>query len=345
MALIKDSTRVISSLFFLTHIVIAAQFVSSDGDLLKLLVRRSTSEVIVSSSRTLYTLSAGLTVQQTVNYDGQFVMLAQSDVGDHFMWCDNMHCNLTTPNTSILFPTNERDFLYENTASVLSGTLIPQSNPNVVYVHKGENRNTQQIILSTGNISISDSTYTLAGIHDESLAHGFTRRNIVSTLRTDQYIYYIINHVVAYSTDDDDYDDDDVYGTVRLVRICVNDTGITEMDGLGQTSRFLNSYYELKLHCGDIHTQASSAAYYSGVSGSYIFVSFSNFCGHNITCAYNENVISSMITTKFTECTQIEGSLMKSGITIFAQASCIFNDEATVSLLSLSMIIIPNSRG
>ena len=331
MALIKDSTRVISSLFFLTHIVIAAQFVSSDGDLLKLLVRRSTSEVIVSSSRTLYTLSAGLTVQQTVNYDGQFVMLAQSDVGDHFMWCDNMHCNLTTPNTSILFPSNERDFLYQNTVSVLSGTLIPQSNPNVVYVHKGENRNTQQIILSTGNISISDSTYTLAGIHDESLAHGFTRRSIVSTIRTDQYIYYIINHDVD-SNDDDD-------GSVRLVRICVNDTGITEVDGLGQTFRFLNSYYELTLQCRGICTQASSATYYSGVSGSYIFVSFSNSRkGCNITCAYDENVISSRITKDFTRCSKRRKSMM-SGLTIFGQTPCFRTDETTVSLLSLSIII------
>ena len=105
MALLRVGViHTILCLMLITHISDGAEFVSSTGDLLKLLVRQSTGEVVVTSNSTLYTLSAGLAVQQSVSYGGRFRLLAQSDIG-HFMWCDSVQCNLTGPSTSISFTT------------------------------------------------------------------------------------------------------------------------------------------------------------------------------------------------------------------------------------------------
>ena len=74
MDLVKDSARIIL-IVYLIHVVAAAQFVSPNGNLLKLLVRSTTGEVVVSSNTTLYTLSARLSLQQSVSYGGHFRML------------------------------------------------------------------------------------------------------------------------------------------------------------------------------------------------------------------------------------------------------------------------------
>ena len=296
MDLVKHFAILIVIICFFIHIIVGEQFVSSNGELLKLLVRSSTGEVVVSTNTTLYTLSDGLNLQQSFSYEGHFRMLAQSDVG-HFMWCDSIRCNLTTPSdTLISFATNVREdllgdlqlfartFLEADTV-VMSATIIPQSDQNVVYVLKNEIGDNSRIFLNIGNITINNLSFLLAGLRDENLYNGFVRRNIMSTIRNDEYFYYIINQV----TEDE--------SSVRLVRICVNDTGITEETAFGFVRAF-NSYYDLELQCGD-STQASSAAYYNGDGGPHIIVSFSG-----VTCAYKESVISSMITNKFTQCSQ-----------------------------------------
>ena len=321
----KHSARLILTICFFIHIVVAEQFVSPSGELLKLLVRSSTGEVVVSTNTTLYTLSDELSLQQTVSYEGRFRMLAQSDVG-HFMWCDSIRCNLTTPsNTLVSFPANVREILDEDMqryartflradTTVLSATIIPQSNQNVIYALKSEVLDNSRIYLNIGNITINSSSFLLMGSHDEDLYTGFSRREIVSTIRSDEYFYYIINQV----TDD--------RLTVKLVRICVNDTGITEAYAFSFVRAF-NSYYELELRCDD-SDRASSAAYYSGDGGPHIIVNFGG-----VTCAYKENVISSMITNKFTECSQGVG--MSGLIITEQQTQCL--SSGGVSSVSLSV--------
>ena len=310
-------------LLLIAHTINAAQFVSPNGELLKLLVRSSTGEVVVSTNTTLYTLTDELNLQQSFSYEGHFRMLAQSDVG-HFMWCDSIRCNLTTPiGTSISFPTNLRENLLgdlqqfartflETDTIVMSATIIPQSDQNVVYVLKDEISDNSRIFLNIGNIVINNSSFLLAGLQDENLYTGFTTRHVVSTIRSDEYFYYIINQVTRDGP------------SVRLVRICVNDTGITEITAFSLVRAF-NSYYELELQCGDSN-QTSSAAYYSGDGGPHIIVSFSG-----VTCAYKESIISSMITNKFTQCSQGIGI---SGLTITEnQERCIRSEgELSVSI-------------
>ena len=287
------TNTVLLCLLLMAHITSGAQFVSPNGNLLKLLVRSTTGEVVVSSNTTLYTLSAGLSLQQSVNYGGHFRMLAQSDVG-HFMWCDSINCNLTGPTTSISFPSNIRENLLSSFArtfleadtTVVSATIIPQSNQNLIYVLKNEVRKNSRIVVNIGNITLNTSAFLLAGFHDEALYTGLMRRDIVSTIKTDEYFYFIINHVQSA---------DDL--SVRLVRICVNDTGITEQDAF-RLVRTFNSYYELQLQCGN-DNRATSATYYNGAGGSHVIVSFTGQ-----TCAYRESVISSMITNKFIQCSQ-----------------------------------------
>ena len=216
-------------------------------------------------------------------------MLAQSDVG-HFMWCDSINCNLTGPTTSISFPSNIRDRLLssflEADTTVVSATIIPQSNQNLIYVLKSEVRKNSRILINVGSITLNTSTFLLSGFHDEGLYTGFRRRDIASMIKTDEYFYYVINHA---QTEGD-------LG-VRLVRICVNDTGIIEQD-IFRLVRSFNSYYELQLQCGN-DNRATSATYYNGAGGSHIIVSFTGQ-----TCAYRESVISSMITNKFIQCSQ-----------------------------------------
>ena len=309
--------NVLLFLLLLIYFTDAAQFVSSTGDLLKLLVKSSTGEVVVSSNATLYTLSAGLTVKQTTSYGGYFRMLAQSDIG-HFMSCDSIQCNLTGPSTSISFLSNIAEatttsnrFLRADT-TVVSATIIPVSNQNLIYVHKSETLPNSRLSLNIGNITLINSTFTLAGEHDESLYAGLRSRSIVSTIRTDEYFYYVINHVQS----EDEFN-------VRLVRICAEDTGITVRVGFLITDRF-DSYYELKLQCGNNLTNvlASSATYYNGAGGPHIIVSFTEHTDsgvehNNIICAFKESVISSMITEKFTQCS-VDGD-GRSGLSITEQ--------------------------
>ena len=304
-------------LLLVTHITNGAQFVPPNGNLLKLLVRSSTGEVVVSTNTTLYTLSAGLSLQESVRYGGQFRMLAQSDVG-HFMWCDSINCSLTAPNTSITFPSNIRDPMFADVflrpdTTVVSATILPQSSQNLIYVLKSEVGEDTRILLTISNITLNTSTFLLTGFHDENLYTGFRRRDIVSFIKTDDYFYYIINHVQS---------EDEL--TVRLIRICSNDTGIIEEDTF-RTTRTFNSYYELQLQCGD-GNQATSATYYSGAGGPHIIVSF-----NGQTCAYRESDISSLITNKFTQCSQGVGL---AGLSIIErQRPCITsNGEQSVSL-------------
>ena len=307
-------------LLLIAHITCGEQFVSPNENLLKLLVRSSTGEVIVSTNTTLYTLSAGLSLQQSVSYGGRFRMLAQSDVG-HFMWCDSINCNLTGPSTSISFPSDEnlvdRTFLEADT-TVVSATIIPQSDQNLIYVLKSEVRENSRILLTLNSITLNTSTLLLAGFHDEELYTGFMRRDIISTIKTDEYYYYIINHVQSV----------DVLG-VRLVRICINDTGITVMDPF-RFIRTFNSYYELQLQCGD-SVQATSATYYNGASGPHIIVSFTGQ-----TCAYKESVISSMITNKFTQCTQGVGL---AGLAIIEQQRPCISSNGVLSVSAVCIIM------
>ena len=319
-------------LLLITHISDGEEFVSSTGDLLKLLVRQSTGEVVVSSNTTLHTLSAGLAVQHTVSYGGRFQLLAQSDIG-HFMWCDSVRCNLTGPTTSISFASttvNENQiaansFLQYDT-TVASATILPTSDQSLTYVHKCEIHPNSRMLLTIGNITTANSTYTLSGKHDERIFSGFTRRTIVSTIRTDEYFYYVINHVQSQ----DDFN-------VRLVRICANDTGITVNPGFFAVNTF-DSYYELKLQCGNNPTQASSATYYNGAGGPHIIVSFTEHdddadspTDHNIACAYKESTISSLITDKFTECSEGEGM---SGLP--------FSDQPQTDCVQVAEGVVPN---
>ena len=155
--------------------------------------------------------------------------------------------------------------------------------------------------LTIGNIATGNSTYALTGEHSKRDFAGFLRRVIVSTIRTDEYFYYVINYVETQ----DNF-------SVRLVRICVNDTGIISSRGFWIIQTF-DSYYELKLQCGNNPTQASSATYYNGTGGPHIIINFTENvdvdspASHNITCAYKESIISSLITDKFTECSGGQG--------------------------------------
>ena len=322
----------------ISHISDGAEFVSSTGDLLKLLVRQSTGEVVVTSNSTLYTLSAGLAVQQSVSYGGCFRLLAQSDIG-HFMWCDSVQCNLTGPSTSISFTTtvnrnriSSSNFLQYDT-TVASATILPSSAQSLLYVHKCEIYSNSRMHLTIGGITTGNSTYTLTGQYSERDFAGFIRRTIVSTIRTDEYFYYVINYVESQH----DF-------SVRIVRICANDTGITEIVEFFVIQTF-DSYYELKLQCGNNPTQASSATYYNGTGGPHIIISFTEHdddidspTDHNIACAYKETTISSLITDKFTECSGGEGM---GGLTFSDQTQgvCVQATEDVVPNVSFVFII------
>ena len=317
MALLRaGAANTILCLLLVAHFTDGAKFVSPNGTLLKLLVR-NTGEVVVSTNTTLYTLNAGLSLQHSVSYGGHFRMLAQSDVG-HFMWCDSVNCTVTASNTSISFPSNIRDprfdMFLESDTTVVSATITPQSDQNLVYVLKSEVRENSQILLTISSITLNTSTFLLTGFHDEDLYTGFRRRNIISAIKTDNYFYFIINHIQS---------EDEL--SVRLVRICSNDTGITEQDAFRFTRTF-NSYYELQLQCGNGDQTATSATYYNGAGGAHIIVSF-----NGQTCAYRESVISSMITNKFTQCSQGVGM---AGLSITERKTeCITtNGERSVSL-------------
>ena len=318
-------------LLLITRISDGAEFVSSTGDLLKLLVRQSTGEVVVTSNSTLYTLSAGLAIQQSVSYGGRFRLLAQSDIG-HFMWCDSVQCNLTGPSTSISFTTtvnrnriSSSNFLQYDT-TVASATILPSSDQSLLYVHKCEIYSNSRMHLVIGGITTSNSTYTLTGQYNERDFAGFIRRTIVSTIRTDEYFYYVINYVESQ----DDF-------SVRIVRICANDTGISEKVEFFVIQTF-DSYYELKLHCGNNPTQASSATYYNGTGGPYIIISFTEHdddidspTNHNIICAYKEATISSLITERFTECSGGEG-----------MAGLSFSDQTQGVCVQATEDVVPN---
>ena len=318
-------------LLLITHISDGAEFVSSTGDLLKLLVRQSTGEVVVTSNSTLYTLSAGLAAQQSVSYGGRFRLLAQSDIG-HFMWCDSVQCNLTGPSTSLSLTTTvdrnritPSNFLQYDT-TVASVTILPISDQSLIYVHKCEIYTNSRMHLTIGGITTGNSTYTLTGQYSERDFAGFIRRTIVSTIRTDEYFYYVINYVESQ----DDFN-------VRLVRICANDTGITVSEGPFVIQTF-DSYYELKLQCGNNPTQASSATYYNGTGGPHIIISFTEHdddidspTNHNIACAYKETIISSLITEKFTECSGGEG-----------MAGLSFSDQTQGVCVQATEDVVPN---
>ena len=325
MALLRaGAANTILCLLLVAHFTDGAQFMSPNGAMLKLLVR-NTGEVVVSTNTTLYTLSAGLSLQQSVSYGGRFRMLAQSDVS-HFMWCDSINCTLTTPNTSISFPSNIRDptfpsaFLESNTM-VVSASIIPQSDQNLIHVLIYEVRENSRILINIDSIALNTSNFLLAGLHDERLYDGFRRRDIISTMNTGDYFYYIINHV---KSEDEK--------SVRLVRICSNDSG-TILNDPFRRARTLNSYYELQLQCGNGDQTATSATYYNGAGGAHIIVSFSGQ-----TCAYRESIISSMITNKFTQCSQGVGI---AGLSITGrQTQCITsNGEQSVSLSIIAAIV------
>ena len=319
-------------LLLITYISDGAEFVSSPGDLLKLLVRQSTGEVVVTSNSTLYTLSAGLAVQQSVIYGGHFRLLAQSNIG-HFMWCDSVQCNLTGPSTSLSLTTTvdrnritSSNFLQYDT-TVASATILPSSDQSLTYVHKCEVHTNSRMHLTIGGIATDSSTYTLTGVHSERDFASIIRRTIVSTIRTDEYFYYVVNHV--HSRDD---------FSVRLIRICANDTGITEKVGGFFVIQTFDSYYELKLQCGNNPTQASSATYYNGTGGPHIIISFTEHdddidspTDHSIACAYKETIISSLITDKFTECSGGEG-----------MAGLSFSDHIQTDCVSATEGVIPN---
>ena len=337
MALLRvGDIHTILCLLLIAHISDGAEFVSSTGDLLKLLVRQSTGEVVVTSNSTLYTLSAGLAVQQSVSYGGRFRLLAQSDIG-HFMWCDSVQCNLTSPSTSISLTTTVNrnqsapvNFLQYDT-TVASATILPTSDQSLTYVHKCEIYSNSRMHLTIGGITTGNSTYTLTGQYSERDFAGFIRRTIVSTIRTDEYFYYVINHVQTQ----DEFN-------VRLVRICANDTGITFNQGIFVIQTF-DSYYELKLQCGNNPTQASSATYYNGTGGPHIIISFTEHdddidspTDHSIACAYKETTISSLITDKFTECS---GGAGLSGLSFSdqVQTDCVEVDEGVVLNVSFAL--------
>ena len=319
-------------LLLIAHISDGEEFVSSTGDFLKLLVRQSTGEVVVSSNTTLYTLSAGLAVQQSVTYGGHYRMLAQSDVG-HFMWCDSVQCNLTGPSTSISFTTtvNRNQITVSNylqpDTTVTSATILPTSDQSLTYVHKCEVYPNSGMHLTIGRITTSNSTYGLTGEHSEYnfAAAGFIRRVIVSNIRTVDYFYYVINDVQSQD-----------YFNVRLVRICANDTGITVRQAFFDILTF-DSYYELKLQCGNNPTQASSATYYNGIGGPHIIISFTEHdddgspTGHSIACAYKESTISSLITDKFTKCAGGEGN-----------AGLSFSDRPQTDCVEAAEGVVPN---
>lgn len=284
---VSDRSAMIILLYlgYLSLAVTGTEFSPGEGDLLRLAVRTGTGQVITSSNTTLYILSDQLTSpQDKFNYDGYLSVLTAATTG-HLFWCDSsLTCNLTTPNGTTI---TIKNFLRSG-VEVTSVTLLPQSDPDIVYVHSseiihGENHRSFAI----GTISISNATYLdKRDISEASII----KRTIVSTLTTDQFVYYILNH----------HEGDDFQ--VRIVRICTNDTGIAVSDPLNRTRLAINSYYELRLQCDSSGLLALSSVYINDITGGHIVVSFSDMGGHSVLCGYKEDFISSLFTAKYTKC-------------------------------------------
>jgi len=276
--------RTLLYLLSLTLFAGAVEFSPGGGDLLRVLVRTRSGEVIISSNTTLYILSGQLSVQNTVSYDGHLTVFTATS-GYLFLCDSSLTCNLTTPNGNTVTINN----FFTPGIKVTSVTLSPQSDPNIVYVHSSE------LILSDrrrtftiGTININTTSYSDRRVINEQ---SIIQRTVVSTIVTDQFVYYIIND---HSRND-----------VRLVRICANDTGVTVATAFG-SRHLIDSVYELRLQCGTI-TTALSSAYISDINGAHIIVSFIDMERRHVLCDYKESVISSLFTEKFKNCSQGEG--------------------------------------
>ena len=285
--------RTLLCLLSLTLIVSGAEFSpGGGGDLLRVLVRTRPDEVITSSNTTLYRLSDQLTIQNTVSYDGHLTVLTATTSGHLFLCDSSLTCNLTTPNGNNVTINN---FLTSG-LQVTSVSLLPQSDPNKVYVYSSEiNLRSNDRTFSIGTILIDSSIYSERRDIEET---SIIQRTVVSAITTDRYVYYILNH-------NDRTQEEEERIQVRLVRICANDTGVTVTGIFSGTQHLINSYYELRLQCDTSGLSALSSAYISDVNGAHIIVSFSDMTGDHVLCDYKENVISSLFTDKFTECVSV----------------------------------------
>jgi len=277
--------RTLLCLLSLTLFASGAEFSPGGGDLLKVLVRTRSGNVITSSNTTLYILSDQLTtVQNTVSYDGH--LTAFTATSGYLFLCDSLTCNFTTPNGNTLTINN---FLRPG-ITLTTVILSPQSDPNIVYVHSSGITSNSGREFTIGTLNISAASYSNRRIAEEQ---SIARRTVVSAIATDQFVYYIIN--------------DHSRNNVRLVRICANDTGVTVSVFIIGPQHLIDSIYELRLQCDTIGLQALSAAYISDVNGGHIIVSFSDMKGRHVLCDYKENIISSLFTDIFTECSQGRG--------------------------------------
>ena len=328
--------RTLLCLLSLILVVRGAEFSpgGGGGDLLRVLVRTRPDGVITSSNTTLYRLSDQLTIQNTVSYDGHLTVLTATTSGYLFL-CDSSTCNLTTPNGNTVTINN---FLRSG-IKVTSVSLLPQSDPNIVFVHSSEIiLNNNHRTFTIGNITIDESSYSGRRDIEES---SIIQRTVVSTITTHQYVYYIVNH----------NEDDDVQ--VRLVRICANDTGVFVTETFTGTQHLINSYYELRLQCGTSGLSALSSAYISDVNGAHIIVSFSDMEGHHVLCDYKENVISSLFTDKFTECSKgigLAGRMFNQGTEIMCRiaemlsVSFVTDDIQALSTISIGRSYFRNKK-
>ena len=281
------------------------------GDLLRVLVRDRSGQVITSSNTTLYTLSEQLTILgDPVRYDGHLTVLTANS--GHLLVCDSsLTCNLTTNNGNTVTISN----VLKSDRKVTSVSLSPQSDPNIIFVHSRE------IILSSNDRAFSIGTVNIAN------ARYFARRDIpessvdvrtvVSTITTDQFVYYIIN--------------DDTHSDVALVRVCANDTGVTVNTPFGTIDR-VNSLYEVTLQCGGAgELSALSSTYISDVNGGHIIVSFTDMTGRHVLCDYKEDIISSLFTNKFDECVVRGIGTSGRSVGLIERAPCREDSMASVS--------------
>ena len=291
-------------------VVSGTEFSPGGGDLLKVLVRTRSGEVITSSNTTLYILSDQLSVQNTVSYDGHLTVFTATS-GYLFLCDSSLTCNLTTPNGNTVTINN---FLMSG-IKVTSVRLSPQSDPNIVHVHSSElildNTNTRTFTI--GTININTASYSDRRVINEQ---SIIQRTVVSTIITDQFVYYIIND---HSRND-----------VRLVRICANDTGVIVNTAFGPQHR-IDSVYELRLQCGTI-TTALSSAYISDVNGAHIIVNFSDMRGRHVLCDYKESFISSLFTDKFRNCSQGIGNHGRTVDETQGSRACRIDAMSSVSL-------------
>ena len=185
--LVQMMLRTLLCILSLTVLVYGAEFSPPGrGDLLRMLVRDRSGQVITSSSTTLYTLSDQLTiVGDPVRYDGHLTVLTASS--GHLLVCDSsLTCNLTTNNGNTVTISN----VLKSDRKVTSVSLSPQSDPNIIFVHSRE------IILSSNDRAFSIGTVNIAN------ARYFARRDIpessvdvrtvVSTITTDQFVITLL---------------------------------------------------------------------------------------------------------------------------------------------------------